>query len=72
MILIRDLKTGVDEPPEALRALAAKRLRVREEEIRGLRPYKRSLDARRKPELFWVWSVLVALKGDETRAVVRA
>ncbi|MBQ6465517.1 MAG: hypothetical protein IJJ43_04545 [Oscillospiraceae bacterium] len=72
MILIRDLKLGAGEPWEALRALAAKRLRVRPEDIGGLRLYKRSLDARRKPELFWVCSVLVSLKGDEEKAVARA
>ena len=72
MILIRDLKLGVDEPPEKLRALAAKRLRVREEELGELRLYKRSLDARKKPELFWVCSVLVSLRGNEENAVARA
>ena len=72
MILIRDLKLGVEEPPEKLRALAAKRLRVREEELEELRLYKRSLDARKKPELFWVCSVLVSLRGNEENAVARA
>ncbi len=72
MILIRDLKLNVDEPWEALRTLAAKRLRVRPEDVSGLRLYKRSLDARRKPELSWVCSVFVSLGGDEAKAVARA
>ena len=72
MILIRDLKLPVDAPEEALRALAARRLRVSGEEVASLRLYKRSLDARRKPELFWVCSVLVSLRGDEEKAVRRA
>ena len=72
MILIRDLKLPAEAPPEALRAAAAKRLRAREEEVRELRLYKRSLDARKKPELVWVCSVLVSLEGDEEKAVRRA
>ena len=72
MILIRDLKLKPEEPAEKLRALAAKRLRVREEEIRELRLYKRSLDARKKPELWWICSALVSLNGDEEKAAARA
>ncbi len=72
MILIRDLKLGAEEPMDALRALAARRLRVPEEALEELRLYKRSLDARKKPELFWVCSVLVSLRTDEAKAVARA
>ena len=72
MILIRDLKLGVDEPAESLKTLAARRLRLRAEDIRELRLYKRSLDARKKPELFWVCSVLVSLRADEEKTVARA
>ena len=71
MILIRDLKLRPDEPEEKLRALAAKKLRLPEHELLELRPVRRSLDARKKPELFWVWSVAVRISGDEDKLLAR-
>ena len=71
MILLRDLKLRPGEPEAALRALAAKRLRLPESAILELRPARRSLDARKKPELFWVWSVAVSVDRDEEKLLSR-
>ena len=71
MILLRDLKLRPGEPETALRALCAKKLRLPERAILDLRPVRRSLDARKKPALFWVWSVAVRVDADEEKLLAR-
>ena len=48
MIRINNLKLSIEEGPERLRGLAARALRVKEQEIASLRIVKRSIDARDK------------------------
>ena len=71
MILVRGLTLRPEEPISRLPALAAARLRVPEAEITGWKLVKRSLDARKKPEIFYVCSVAVSLKRDEARLIAR-
>ncbi len=71
MILIRNLKLRPDEPQERLPALAAKKLRIDPSEIRDWRLVKRSLDARKKPDIFYVCSLALSLRGDEARLIAR-
>ena len=71
MILVRNLKLRPDEPLERLPALAARKLRIALTEIRDWRLVKRSLDARKKPELFYVCSLLLSLHGDEAPLLAR-
>ena len=52
MIRINQLKLPVGHTQEQLAARAAKKLRIRPEEIRTLAIRRQSLDARKKPELF--------------------
>ena len=51
MIRIRDLSLPLGTPEGALAALAAKRLRVRHEEVAALEIRRRSEDARRKADI---------------------
>ncbi len=74
MIQIRNLKLSVDEPRDALAALtalAAKKLRLPPEAIGELRVLKRSLDARKKDDIRYVYTVGVTVR-DEERAIARA
>ncbi len=71
MILVRKLKLRPEEPLERLPALAAKKLHVSAAEITGWKPVKRSLDARRKPEIFSVCSVALSLRGGEEKLLAR-
>ena len=71
MILVRNLKLRPDEPLELLPALAAKKLRVDPAEIGAWKPVKRSLDARKKPDIFYVCSAALSLRGDEGRLLAR-
>ena len=57
MIRLSDIKTAVSEPESVLYEKAARKLGIRPEDITDLRILKRSLDARRKPELFYVYTI---------------
>ena len=68
MIQIQQIKVrpGADLHRE-LRRRAARMLGLKEGEIRELQLLRRSLDARKKPELFYSCGVEVSLKGGEPR-----
>lgn len=57
MLRISQIKRNAEKGEQGLKHAAAKELRIREEEIQNLRICKRSLDARKKPELYYVYTV---------------
>ncbi len=59
MIQISQLKLPVDHTLEDLKRKAARALRIRPEEIKALTIRRQSLDARKKPELFYSYTVVV-------------
>ncbi len=63
MIRISDIKLPVGHSEAALLKKAAGELRVREDRIREIRTVRRSLDARRKPDLYYIYTVDVELAG---------
>ena len=65
MILVRNLRLGIDEPEASLKKLAAKELGVPERDILSLKITKKSLDARRKNDIHRLYAVAVKLKGEE-------
>ena len=70
MILVRNLRLPAGEEEfsrlaERLPALAAGKLRIPPGKISRWKLKRRSLDARKKPELSWVCSVAVEVSGDE-------
>jgi len=62
MIRLNQLKI-IPGQEEKLHTYVAKALMVREDEIIQLNIVKKSLDARKKPELFWIYTVDVELKA---------
>lgn len=62
MIRLNQLKIHPGQE-ENLHKLVAKALTVREDEIIELNIVKKSLDARKKPELFWIYTVDAELKA---------
>ena len=54
---IHQIRIRPGEDPAVLPAKVAKAARVRESEIRDLKIVRRSIDARRKPDVFFVYSV---------------
>lgn len=61
-LLIRDLRLELDDPPERLIDVAAKRLKLPASAIRAYAPVRRSLDARRHDDLHFVYHVELALR----------
>ncbi len=65
MIRLTQLKLPTDHAPEALKKKAAKLLHVSPEEIQNLSIKKRSLDARKKPELYYTYTMDVSVKKEK-------
>lgn len=72
MIRINNIKLSISAATEQLPRLAAKALRIREQEIKSLRIVKRSIDAREKNNILYVYSVNLLLTGDEKAILARA
>jgi len=62
-LLIRNLALGLDDGDDALRRLAARRLRVPPDAVEHLAIVRRSIDARDKAAINFVYNVQVALVG---------
>lgn len=65
MILVRNLRLGIDAPEDKLKKLAARELGVFEREILSLKITKKSLDARKKNDIHWLYSAAVEVKNEE-------
>ena len=70
MIRITDIKLPVEEGCDKLIKKAASLLKVRENDILSLTIAKRSLDARRKPQLFYVYAVDVTCRRSPGKQVI--
>ncbi len=71
MIAISNLKLRPGEPENRLAALAAKALRIDESRITALTIRKKSLDARKKEDLKWIYTVAVQIQGNEEKLLAR-
>ena len=71
MIRIRDIILPTEHDPNALIFHAAQMLHVKASDIADLRIFRRSLDARKKPELHWVYTVDVTLRKGEGQLMRR-
>lgn len=63
MIAISNLKLAPGADEAQLRVLAARALNVPPQDITGLRIRKKSLDARRKDDIHYVYTVGVTVRG---------
>ena len=72
MILVRNLKLYPGQTEEKLRSLAAKKLRISENQVTALRLTRRSLDARKKEDIHYVCACAVSVSGDEGKIIARA
>ena len=71
MITIRDLILPLRHDPSMLYYLAAQELGIQAAQLTDLRIRRKSLDARKKPELRWVYTVDVATRRSE-KQILRA
>ena len=65
MIRINQLKLPIEHKEQDIKKAAAKALRVNPEEIKELSIRKRSIDARKKNELKFIYAVDVTMKNEE-------
>ena len=73
MILIRNIRLSPSDRDykKALLLRAAKKLHIPVSDIQGIQILRRSLDARRKDDIHYTFSVAVTLNGDETALLSR-
>ena len=69
MIRIRDIILPAEHDQNALLYCAAQELRVKPSDITSLQIFRRSVDARKKPDLKWVYTVDVLLRMSEKRVM---
>ena len=69
MIRINEIKLSLDDSEELLRAKAAKALKINEKYIKSLSIFKKSVDARRKDDVHFTYSVDVEIALDEEQIV---
>ncbi len=72
MIRINQLKLPVGHTEAEFRKKAAKMMRVPLSGIVSLTPVRQSLDARKKPDLYYIYTVDAAVAGAETEIIKRA
>lgn len=72
MIRINQIKLPVNHTEADLRKRAAKMMKLPEEKLLKLTPIRRSLDARKKNELLYIYSVDAAVEGKEAAIVKNA
>lgn len=65
MIRINEIKLALDDDESMLRAKAAKLLKINEKYIKSLTIYKKSVDARKKEDIHFTYSVDVTIALDE-------
>ena len=71
MIAVSNLKLQPGEEEAKLKTLAAKALRIPEGRIQALTIRKKSLDARKKDDLKWIYTVGVTVDGDEGKLLAK-
>ncbi len=72
MIRINEIKISVDEKDYNLTDYASKALKIPKDRIKELQIAKKSLDSRKKDSLFFVYSVDVAVDGDEEKIIKKS
>ncbi len=72
MIRINQLKLPVNHTEADLKKKAARMMRIPEEKIISLTPVRQSLDARKKNELLYIYSLNAAVSGKESAVIKNA
>ena len=72
MIRINEIKLSLDSTPEDLTGAICSILRLNESEITQYKIVKKSVDARKKSNVFFTYCVNVSVRGDEAGIIKRA
>jgi len=68
-IQVSNLILNIDEPMDVLKNKAAKKLRIKENDIENLKVIKESIDARKKDNIKFNYQVEVNITGDEQKII---
>ena len=71
MIRVNEIKTPLEGTYDDILAGAAKALRMPKRKILSLEIVRKSLDSRKKENLFFVYSVDVTVEGDEKEILAK-
>ena len=72
MIRINEIKLSLDDDESILKSKAAKALRINEKYIKSLTIFKKSVDARKKDDVHFTYSVDVEITLDEEQIVAKS
>ncbi len=64
MLRLTEIKLPLDHPGEALQAVILERLRIDADVLAGFTVFKRSYDARKRSNIFLIYSVDVEVKDE--------
>lgn len=65
MIRIRQLKLRIEHTEDELRNKICRSLRIREDELHSYKIRRQSLDARKKPELYYIYTIDACVSGEK-------
>ena len=65
MIRINQIKMHIEHQPKQLEEKVAKLLKIKNSQIKSIQIQKKSIDARKKPELYMVYSVNVLVDNEK-------
>ena len=65
MILVRNLRLDIGQSSDRLKVKAARELKLPTWAIKDVKITKRSLDARRKNDIHWLYSAAVTVDNEE-------
>ncbi len=72
MILIGNIHLPLEFDEKSLKREAAKQLKIRESDLKSVRLYRKSVDARKKNDVHFCCSVLVETAGNEAKTAARS
>ena len=67
MIRVNDLKLPLDHKSDDIKKAAAKALKINENRITDWSIFRMSVDSRKKPDIFFSYSVDLNISGDEEK-----
>jgi len=65
MLRIKQIKLSIDDPMTKVKSLVAKKLHLKEEDLEDLIIYKESIDARKRDQIHFIYTVDVSVKNEK-------
>ena len=69
MIKLDQIKLNVNDDEALLKSIIAHKLKINPNAIKDYSIIKKSIDARKKPDIFYVFSIAVSLSSEDVRHI---